>query len=134
MKNISGLSFVSTALLGIALSFASLRANATIVQETTAASTTTAAGTAAGNWQVSWTGRDGSPKQGSMQIQQSGSNLSGTFQGARGSTKLSGNLQGNQISLAIKVGKQQLTMTGTVDGNKMSGTTGKGSAWSATRQ
>jgi hypothetical protein len=134
MKNISGLSFVSTALLGIALSFASLRANATMMQETTAASASTTAASAAGNWQVSWTGRDGSPKQGSMQIQQSGANLSGTFQAPRGSTKLSGNLQGNQVSLNIKAGKQQLTMTGTVDGNKMAGTTGQGSAWSATRQ
>jgi hypothetical protein len=134
MKNISRLPFMSATLLGIALSFASLRAHATMMQEATAASSSTAAASAAGNWQVSWTGRDGSPKQGSMQIQQSGANLSGTFQAPRGSTKLSGSLQGNQISLDIKAGKQQFTMTGTVDGNKMSGTTGRGSAWSATRQ
>ena len=133
MKNTSSLSFMPVALLGIALSFA-IPAKATMMQEATAAPASTAAASATGSWQVSWTGRDGSPKQGSMQIQQSGASLSGTFQAARGSTKLSGKLEGNQISLNIQAGKQQLTMTGTVDGNKMSGTTGKGSAWSATRQ
>jgi hypothetical protein len=92
------------------------------------------AASASGNWQVSWTGRDGNPKQGSMQIKQSGTGLSGSFQAPRGTTKLSGTLQGNQISIDIKAGRQQLNLSGTVNGDKMSGTTAAGSAWSATRQ
>lgn len=89
---------------------------------------------AAGNWQMSWTGRDGSPKQGSMQIKQDGTKLSGTFQAPRGSMKLSGSLQGNQISIDVKVGRQQIAFSGTLDGDKMSGTTAEGSTWTATRQ
>ncbi len=92
------------------------------------------AASVAGNWQMSWAGRDGSPKQGSMQIKQDGTKLSGTFQAPRGSTKLSGSLQGNQITIEIKAGPQHLSFSGTVDGDKMSGTTTSGSAWSATRQ
>jgi hypothetical protein len=93
-----------------------------------------AAASAAGSWQVSWKGRDGSQKQGSMQITQTGTNLSGSFQAPRGSTKLSGNLQGNQVSMQMKVGGKQITMSGTLEGDRMSGTMGQGNPWSATRQ
>jgi hypothetical protein len=92
------------------------------------------ASTASGTRQVSWTGRDGKPKQGSMQIKQDGASLKGSFQAPRGTGKLSGTLQGNQISLAIKAGRQEVTWSGTVNGDKMSGTTGQGSSWSAIRQ
>jgi len=88
----------------------------------------------AGNWQVSWTGRDGNAKQGTMRIQQKGSSLTGTFQAPRGSAKLSGNLQGNQVSIAVKAGKRDFSFSGTVDGDNMSGTTNMGSSWSASRQ
>jgi hypothetical protein len=92
------------------------------------------AATASGNWQVSWTNKDGDPKQASMQIKQDGSSLSGTFQAPRGSAKLTGSLQGSQVSIDVKAGGRQISFTGTLDGDKMSGTTAQGKPWTATRQ
>jgi hypothetical protein len=92
------------------------------------------AATASGNWQVSWTNQDGDAKQASMQIAQDGSSLSGTFQAPRGSAKLTGSLQGNQVSIDVKAGGRQISLTGTLDGDKMSGTTAQGKPWTATRQ
>jgi hypothetical protein len=69
-----------------------------------------------------------------MQIKQDGSKLTGTFQAPRGSTKLSGTLQGNQISIEIKAGSKHLSFSGTIDTDKMSGTTSLGNPWSAKRQ
>ncbi|WP_158822500.1 hypothetical protein [Granulicella sp. S156] len=69
-----------------------------------------------------------------MQIKQDGSSLSGTFQAPRGSAKLTGNLQGNQISIDVKAMMKKFSFTGTVDGDKMSGTTDQGKPWTATRQ
>ena len=88
----------------------------------------------AGNWQISFTDMQGSPRQGSLQITQDGSKLSGTFQGQRGSGAISGSMQGSQVSMTVKAHGRELTFSGTVDGSKMSGTTGQGSSWSATRQ
>ena len=87
-----------------------------------------------GNWQISFTDMQGNPRQGSLEIHQDGSKLSGTFQGQRGSGALSGSLQGNQVSMTVKAHGRELTFSGTVDGSKMSGTTGQGSSWSASRQ
>jgi invasion protein IalB len=88
-----------------------------------------------GNWQVSWTATNGDQRQVSMQIKQNGSKLSGTFQGERGSASLKGSLKGNQISLTVKLPRRrQLSLTGTVDGGKMSGTTEEGASWTATLQ
>jgi hypothetical protein len=87
-----------------------------------------------GNWQVSWTGRNGAQRQVSMQIKQDGTKLSGTFQTERGSALMKGSLNGNQISLNVKLPKRQASFSGTVDGDKMSGTTEQGAAWTATRQ
>jgi hypothetical protein len=131
MKNFSRFPFVMTTLLAISLAFGSPATASATAQDTTTADH---AVSAAGSWQVSWVGRDGNPKQGSMQIQQNGTSLSGTFQAPRGTTKLSGTLQGSEISLEIKVGKQQFSLRGTVDGAKISGTTGGGKSWSAIRQ
>ena len=87
-----------------------------------------------GNWQMSWTDKNGDPKQGTLQLTQDGSSLSGTFQGPRASAPLTGSIQGNQISLTAKAHGREVSFTGTVDGSKMSGTTGQGKSWSATRQ
>jgi hypothetical protein len=94
----------------------------------------TSAATASGNWQVSWTNKDGDAKQGSMQIAQDGSSLSGTFQAPRGSAKLTGSVQGSQVSIDVKAGGRGISFTGTLDGDKMSGTTAQGKPWTATRQ
>ena len=77
-----------------------------------------------GAWQLSWEGRGGS-QQATIQIQQDGSKLSGTFQGSQGSSPLTGSVAGNNISFSVQVqGRRTMTLafTGTIDGDKMSGT------------
>jgi hypothetical protein len=77
-----------------------------------------------GAWQISWEGRGGS-QQATIQIQQDGSKLSGTFQGSQGSTPLNGSVAGNNISFSVQVQRRRtmtLIFTGTIDGDKMSGT------------
>jgi hypothetical protein len=77
-----------------------------------------------GAWQLSWDGRGGS-QQATIQIQQDGSKLSGTFQGSQGSSPLSGSVAGNNVSFSVQVqGRRTMTLafTGTIDGDKMSGT------------
>jgi hypothetical protein len=86
-----------------------------------------------GKWAMSWTDRKGKEKGGTAQIQQNGSTLSGTFQGDRGSFPLSGSLQGNRVSLTVNAPKD-VSFAGTVDGNRMSGTTKRGTSWTGTRQ
>jgi hypothetical protein len=86
-----------------------------------------------GDWQGSWTDADGNQHPITMQIKQDGSKLSGMFTGQRGSTSLKGSLSGNQVSFSMK-GQRQIKFSGTLDRNKMSGTTDRGFAWSATRQ
>lgn len=105
----------------------------------------------AGNWQISWQGRQGA-RQGTLQFQQNGTDLTGTFQGPRGSAPLSGSLQGNDITFSVKMEGRGRSVTlafkGTVDGDKMNGTIqpqggggkrrggegGQGHTWTATRQ
>lgn len=77
-----------------------------------------------GAWQISWQGRGGS-QQATIQIQQDGSKLSGTFQGSGGSSQLTGSIAGNNVSFSVQVqGHRTMTLafTGTIDGDKMSGT------------
>ena len=77
-----------------------------------------------GTWHVSWEGRGGS-QQATMQIQQDGSGLSGTFQDPRGSSQMTGSVNGNSVSFNVQVQGRRtmtLTFTGTIDGEKMSGT------------
>ncbi len=79
----------------------------------------------AGNWQVSWQGRQGT-QQGTLQFQQDGSKLTGTMEGERGSAPLSGTVNGNTVSFTVEMKGERRSMTlaftGTVDGDKMSGT------------
>ena len=78
-----------------------------------------------GAWQISWEGRGGS-QQATIQIQQDRSRLSGTFQESGGaSSRLTGSAAGNNISFTVQVqGRRTITLafTGTIDGDKMSGT------------
>jgi hypothetical protein len=87
-----------------------------------------------GSWQMTWAGPNGNQRQVTMQIKQDGKKLSGTLQGERGSAPLKGTCEGNQVSFSMKMRKRQVSFTGTVSGNKMSGTTEQGASWSATRQ
>ena len=87
---------------------------------------------ATGTWQVSWTAGNGDQHQATMQIKQKGSELSGKFTGQRGSTSLKGSIMGNRVSFTLKA-KRQASFSGTLDGNKMSGTTKQGVTWTATR-
>jgi hypothetical protein len=87
-----------------------------------------------GNWQVSWTAANGTQRQVTMQLKQDGKKLSGTFQGERGSAPLKGSLDGSRISLNVKLPRRQASFNGTVEGDKMSGTTEQGAPWTATRQ
>lgn len=93
-----------------------------------------ASSSVSGNWQLSWTAANGNQRQVTMQVKQDGSKLSGTFEGERGSAPLKGSLKGNQVSFSVKLPRRQASFTGTVDGNKMSGTTAEGASWTATRQ
>jgi hypothetical protein len=87
-----------------------------------------------GSWHLSWAGRDGSQRQATLELKQDGSKLSGTLEAERGSVPVNGTLQANQVSFSIKMPRRQASFTGTIDGDKMSGKTEKGAAWSATRQ
>jgi hypothetical protein len=96
--------------------------------------TSNAAPTVSGNWQLSWTSRKGGQRQVTMQVKQDGGKLSGTIEGERGSAPLKGSLEGNRVSFSLKMRKRQVSFSGTVNGDKMSGTTEEGASWTATRQ
>lgn len=88
----------------------------------------------AGKWQVSWTAADGNQRHATLEIKQKESKLSGTFQGERGSASMKGSLEGTQVSFNVKLPRRQISFTGRVDGDKMSGTTEHGASWTATRE
>jgi hypothetical protein len=78
----------------------------------------------AGKWQMSWQGRNGQ-RQGTLQLQQDGSQLTGTLQGERGSVPVTGSVNGSSISFTVQMqGQRSFTLlyTGMVDGDKMNGT------------
>jgi hypothetical protein len=89
---------------------------------------------ASGAWGMTWTDKNGDAKEGTLQIQQSGNQLSGKFSGQRGMFPLSGTLQGGQVSITVKAYGRKISFAGTLDGDKMSGTTEAGKPWNATRQ
>ena len=76
-----------------------------------------------GAWQISWQGRGGS-QQATMQIEQDGTKLSGKFQDSGGSSPVTGNIAGNNVFFSVQVQGRPMTLafTGTIDGDKMSGT------------
>jgi hypothetical protein len=91
----------------------------------------------AGQWQLSLETPHG-PMQGKLSFQQEGTKVTGTCDVEHlGSMALSGKVEGKKISISMDVPEAQmkLTMTGTVDGDKMNGTMDPtGGNWSATRQ
>jgi hypothetical protein len=87
----------------------------------------------AGTWHVSWQGRRGSRK-GVLEIQQNGSKLTGKFQAQGHSAPLTGSVQGNNVSFSAEGERMKLEFTGTIERDKMTGTTRRGASWSATRQ
>jgi len=88
-----------------------------------------------GKWQLSASTPHG-PVSGSLDIKQDGDKLSGTcstdhFEGAA----ITGSVDGKKVSLTLTVGDTTVTMTGTLDDDKMSGTIEPDfGTWSATRQ
>ena len=56
----------------------------------------------AGKWKMSWQGRNGQ-RQGTLQLQQDGSQLTGTLAGERGSVPVTGSVNGNNISFSVKM-------------------------------
>lgn len=86
-----------------------------------------------GKWLLSWQGRKKS-RQATLNIQQDGSKLAGTCVERGGSEPLSGSVQGNQVSISVDGEKRSISFTGTVDGKRMSGTTGDGVSWTARRK
>lgn len=87
-----------------------------------------------GSWQVSFTAPNGNQRQATLELKQDGNKLSGTFEGARGSVPVKGSVKGNDVSFDVKMPRRKIAFTGTVDGDKMSGTTEQGASWSATRE
>jgi hypothetical protein len=91
----------------------------------------------AGNWQMTFQSPHGD-LQVALRIEQDGSKLSGTYElQALGSLPVTGSVEGNRVSFEVQVKEQEVTLayTGTIDGNKMSGTMKPGDRnWSATRQ
>jgi hypothetical protein len=102
-------------------------------QQQEGADDNTSSANISGDWQGSWTSADGNQHPIMMQIKQKGSKLTGTFTGQRGSTSLKGGINGHQVSFSMKA-RRQISFTGTVDGNKMSGTFDQGAPLTATRQ
>lgn len=93
-----------------------------------------AASDLSGSWQLTFTDPTGTTRPATLQIKQSGTQLSGTFQGKRGSAGLTGSNSDNHVTIAIASHGRSITLTGTLEGNKMSGTSADGGPWSATRQ
>jgi hypothetical protein len=77
----------------------------------------------AGKWQLSWEARLGTEK-GTLQLNQTKSNLTGQYQGHITSSNISGTIDGNKISLNVDFQRTHaftLIFTGTIDGDKMAG-------------
>ncbi|UWZ82827.1 hypothetical protein [Occallatibacter riparius] len=69
-----------------------------------------------------------------MQLRQDDNKLSGSFEGGRGGAPLTGSLSGNHVSFTVKMPRRKVEFTGTVEGDKMTGSTKEGGSWTATRQ
>jgi hypothetical protein len=87
-----------------------------------------------GTWLFAWTAKNGEQKQLPMKITQNGDQLSGSVDWGQSSpAQVKGTLNANQVSLKMKF-RRKVSLTGTVNGDKMSGTGSRGVPWSATRQ
>ena len=90
----------------------------------------------AGTWQMSMDTPHGAVK-GPFEIQQTGAKLTGKFTSDHvGSLNLTGTLEGKKVVFRMEVpgSEEAFVFSGSVDGDKMSGTTSMSGNWSATRQ
>jgi hypothetical protein len=85
-----------------------------------------------GTWHLSWQGKRA--REATLELQQDGSKLTGTFNTEGDSGPVSGKVKGSNVSFKGKGKKKSLSFNGTIDGNKMSGTTQYGTSWNASRQ
>lgn len=127
---------IFSAFLAGAMSYAipCLHAQPSSTTPSSAAQSDSSQANLSGNWKMSFTDPQGTPRTGTMKLQQDGANVTGTYQGARGTFPLTGTIEGNEVKIAVKAMGRQLAFEGTVDGDKMSGTTPRGATWNATRE
>jgi hypothetical protein len=110
---------------------------AQVAAQESSAQASGATASASGIWLMTWTNEKGDPRHATLNIQQKGEVLSGTVhqQGGpvTGTLRLTGNVRENRIVLSVKAYWHHASFAGTVDGNKMSGSTHDGRPWVATR-
>ncbi len=89
----------------------------------------------AGNWTIQSVGSDGQKATQTLQLTQTGAQLSGRFKGPRQSGSVSGTVTGKQVDFTTKT-HAPIHFRGTVDGDSMQGTLearGKSGTFTATR-
>jgi opacity protein-like surface antigen len=89
----------------------------------------------AGAWQMSCDAPHG-PVHGTLTVRQQGAQWNATFAaGDHGTFNVIGTVEGNRIAFSINAPEgHAFSFTGAIEGNKMSGQTEHGGAWSAERQ
>ena len=94
--------------------------------------------TTSGIWLMTWTNKEKEIRHAKLQLQMNGETLSGTAKLEGGPIKrsfpLTGDVQENRISFSVKVYGRLVSFAGTVNGNKMSGTTKESAPWLAAHQ
>ncbi len=88
-----------------------------------------------GKWHLT-AGTPHGPMEGALDIQQDGDKLTGTCSTDHfGPVPLNGSVDGKKVSISIEVQGMTFTMSGVVDGDRISGSIDPDiGAWSATRQ
>src|SRR5947209_8518546 len=89
----------------------------------------------AGKWQMSIETPHG-PMKGPLEVKQDGAKFTGTYNLEQfGSMTLTGKLEGDKVTFSVEVPNAGMTLafTGTVAGDKMSGSTDHAGNWTATR-
>jgi len=80
----------------------------------------------AGSWDLSAAGRNGNTRTQTLTLQQDGTKLTGSISGRRGSSPVTGTVSGNNIDFTVtrntRRGQFQISYTGTVSGDTMTGT------------
>ncbi len=93
-----------------------------------------------GTWEMTSQGRQGAMTS-TLTIDQTGNKFKGTLKGQRGEISIEGTVDGNKIAFTIERdtpnGKMMLNYTGTVDGDNIKGTVKMGEnerEWTAKKQ